>query len=171
MAGQFVMEGFLELKLPFLLRMIVTRGIALIPAIAVSLMQSEFAAMNNLSQSLNILQSVQLPFALLPLLHFCRLDRIMSGFEVGGRTLSLAWVLAVAVMGVNAYMLSQQWDTLVASLKLFWASLGIVYVVFIVWILKDDLVPAKRDREVTDPRICKPDDVSHCEYHAMPKIS
>ena len=164
MAGQFVMEGFLELKLPFWTRMVVTRSIALIPAVAVSLMQSEFSAMNNLSQSLNILQSIQLPFALLPLLHFSRLDRVMGRFVVGKGRLAFAWLLACSLIGVNVYMLAQQWASLATPMKLVWASLGAVYAVFIIWILRDDLPIDVCCSKLTEEPV-------GCEYQALQSSS
>ena len=164
MAGQFVMEGFLELKLPFWTRMVVTRSIALIPAVAVSLMQSEFSAMNNLSQSLNILQSIQLPFALLPLLHFSRLDRVMGRFVVGKGRLAFAWLLACSLIGVNVYMLAQEWASLATPMKLVWASLGAVYAVFIIWILRDDLPIDVCCSKLTEEPV-------GCEYQALQSSS
>merc|ERR1711933_176061 len=73
------MEGFLDLKVPIWLRTLITRSIALIPAVAVALLTAQNPNLNNtVNQWLNILQSVQLPFALLPVLHFCSDTRVIG---------------------------------------------------------------------------------------------
>ena len=136
MAGQFVMEGFLELKVPFYLRMLVTRGIALVPALAVSLMQSEFTGMNNLSQSLNVLQSIQLPFALLPLLHFCNDRGLLGYWTVNRKWMLVAWSLAAGLIVINSYLVFQQWIDVDYRWRWICCGLGVVYIGIIVWILK-----------------------------------
>merc|ERR1711988_483692 len=81
-AGQYVMEGFLNLNIARWQRVVITRSIALGPAIAVALMQADDPSMGDtLNQWLNILQSVQLPFALIPVLHFTSRADIMGPFK------------------------------------------------------------------------------------------
>lgn len=71
-AGQFVMEGFLQLKIPKWQRVLLTRVIALGPALAVTIfMGGDIRATDRMSAWLNVLQSLQLPFAIIPLLTFC----------------------------------------------------------------------------------------------------
>lgn len=71
-AGQFVMEGFLQLKIPKWQRVVLTRVIALGPALAVTVfMGGDIRATDRMSAWLNVLQSLQLPFAIIPLLTFC----------------------------------------------------------------------------------------------------
>ena len=65
-AGQFVMQGFINLHIPTYLRVFVTRSIAIIPAIIVAFIGN----LDSLQGFLNILQAIQLPFALIPLLKF-----------------------------------------------------------------------------------------------------
>jgi natural resistance-associated macrophage protein len=75
-AGQFVMEGFFEIKLPVWKRVLVTRIIAILPAISVAFV-SDYDKFDN---ALNILQSIQLPFALIPLIIFTSNPKIMGEF-------------------------------------------------------------------------------------------
>jgi natural resistance-associated macrophage protein len=164
MAGQYVMEGFMDLRIPFWLRMLVTRGIALVPAIAVSLLQSEFAAMNNLSQSLNVLQSIQLPFALIPLLHFCSLNHLMGPFKTTGRVRCLAWSLAILLLGVNGYLVLQGWTNVDVKWKPLIAGFCVVYVIVIFWVLKAD---AKSSQDEGTAVKLKDHAIIHCEYHRM----
>ena len=164
MAGQYVMEGFMDLRIPFWLRMLVTRGIALVPAIAVSLLQSEFAAMNNLSQSLNVLQSIQLPFALIPLLHFCSLNHLMGPFKTEGRTRVLAWGLAILLLGVNGYLVLQGWANVDVKWRPLIAGFCVVYVSVLFWVLKAD---AKSSQDEGTSVKLKDHAIIHCDYHRM----
>ncbi|XP_048730106.1 metal transporter nramp1 homolog isoform X2 [Ostrea edulis] len=80
-AGQFVMEGFIQIKWAKWKRVLLTRSIAMGPTILVALLATnDLDMMNNW---LNVLQSVQLPFALLPVLHFTSSERIMKEFKNG----------------------------------------------------------------------------------------
>ena len=65
-AGQFVMQGFVNLKVPVYMRVLITRSIAIVPAITVAFIGN----LDNFDGFLNILQAIQLPFALIPLLKF-----------------------------------------------------------------------------------------------------
>mmetsp|Transcript_16656 Transcript_16656/g.14562 ORF Transcript_16656/g.14562 Transcript_16656/m.14562 type:complete len:447 (+) Transcript_16656:1-1341(+) len=76
-AGQFVMQGFINLHVPTYVRVFVTRGIAIIPAIIVAFIHYS----DSLDGFLNILQAVQLPFALIPLLKFSSNAKIMNKFK------------------------------------------------------------------------------------------
>ncbi len=171
MAGQYVMEGFMDLRVSFWVRMIVTRGIALVPAIVVALMQSEFTAMNNLSQSLNVLQSVQLPFALLPLLHFCAMRHVMGPFTVGRKVLSLTWLLAIGLVSINGFLLWQHWASLEPRWQTFLICVSFVYMSVVAWVLKSDLrylwilASGARDPAISDSIIIvKDNQIAHCEY-------
>jgi natural resistance-associated macrophage protein 2 len=75
------MEGFLNFTLPVWKRVLLTRSIAIFPALAVSFLGSN--ELNVLDNWLNILQSVQLPFALLPLVKFAHDKNIMREFAIG----------------------------------------------------------------------------------------
>jgi NRAMP (natural resistance-associated macrophage protein)-like metal ion transporter len=140
MAGQYVMEGFLELRIPFWLRMIITRSVALVPAIAVSLMQFEFQQMDNLNQFINVLQSVQLPFALLPLLHFASDPQVMSLWAVSGFQRLIGWVLAIGLIGVNVFLVKQRYDVLTDHFaQLVCVCVAACYVLILIYIVREDI--------------------------------
>jgi natural resistance-associated macrophage protein len=106
-AGQYVMEGFLNWKVSPVVRVTITRSIALGPAIAVGLYMSlpgNSAAGDILNEWLNILQSIQLPFALLPVLHFTSSTRLMGDFANKGWINVTCWTLAALVIGINVYL-------------------------------------------------------------------
>ena len=75
------MEGFLEIKIKIWVRTLLTRGLALVPALLIiQAMEDRFT---DISLYLNILQSIQLPFALIPLLKFVGSPSLMGDFTLG----------------------------------------------------------------------------------------
>jgi len=146
-AGQFVMEGFLELKLPAWKRVMFTRTIALGPAVLVALASSsDSTAGDTLDQWLNILQSVQLPFALLPVLHFTSQNRIMGDFKNGRIVKAIVWILAVAVVVINIYLIASFLTNPSNPTPRTWwfytfvLILAFFYFVFIGYIIKGDVI-------------------------------
>lgn len=108
-AGQFVMDGFLKLKLPPWKRVLMTRSIAIIPAILVAVVaHGGENTINTLGEWLNVLQSFQLPFALLPVIHFTSNPEIVGYFAIGRWTKILGWVAIFAILGINAYLIYSQ---------------------------------------------------------------
>jgi manganese transport protein len=104
LAGQIVMEGFLEIRLKPWLRRLITRSIAIIPAAFVIGFAGEgkVTALIILSQ---VVLSFQLPFAIIPLIQFTG-DRAKMGEFTNSRATSvIAWVVAAAVLFFNAELL------------------------------------------------------------------
>lgn len=102
-AGQFVMGGFLELKTARWKRVLFTRSLAIVPAVLVALNAS--SNMDGLNESLNILQSVQLPFALIPLLYFSTNKEVMGQYTLSRFNKIGVWVLAFVLIVANCYMM------------------------------------------------------------------
>ena len=108
MAGQFVMEGFLEWRIPLWLRTLITRLISLGPAVAIAVYTSSSPNLNNkVDQWINVLQSVQLPFALLPVLHFNSDAQLMGKFRLTRIFRFICWMLALVVIVTNIYLVAQ----------------------------------------------------------------
>lgn len=103
-AGQFVMEGFLNLKIAPWKRVALTRSVALVPAILVALLARGSSSGDTLDEWLNILQSIQLPFALLPVLHFSSSHTLMKEFTNHIYVNTAVWLVAVGVIVVNFYL-------------------------------------------------------------------
>jgi NRAMP (natural resistance-associated macrophage protein)-like metal ion transporter len=76
-AGQFVMQGFLQMRLPPWMQVAITRSIAICPALIVAFLDS----IDDLDGYINILQAIQLPFALIPLLKFTSSEKVMKDFK------------------------------------------------------------------------------------------
>ncbi|XP_051817565.1 natural resistance-associated macrophage protein 2 isoform X5 [Antechinus flavipes] len=101
-SGQFVMEGFLNLRWSRFARVIFTRSIAIIPTLLVALFH-DVEHLTGMNDFLNVLQSLQLPFALIPVLTFTCLRPVMNDFVNG-----LGWriagsILVVLICSINMY--------------------------------------------------------------------
>jgi manganese transport protein len=104
LAGQIVMEGFVHLRVPDWLRRLLTRGLAIIPVIAVTSLYGANGTAKLLVLS-QIILSMQLPFAVVPLVRFVS-DRALMGSFVTGRLLTLlAWAVTVLIIGLNVALL------------------------------------------------------------------
>ncbi|XP_042102670.1 natural resistance-associated macrophage protein 2-like isoform X9 [Ovis aries] len=102
-SGQFVMEGFLNLKWSRFARVILTRSIAIIPALLVAVFQ-DVEHLTGLNDILNVLQSLQLPFALIPILTYTSLRPVMSEFANGlVGNVSLHWACPSWTLDAHVY--------------------------------------------------------------------
>ncbi|MGT2515720.1 Nramp family divalent metal transporter [Sphingomonas panni] len=106
LAGQIVMEGFLNIRLPAWLRRIVTRLLAIIPAVVVASLYGESGTAQLLIGS-QVVLSLQLPFAVYPLVRFTG-DRSKMGDFANRPVLAIAaWAICAAVSVLNAVLLYQ----------------------------------------------------------------
>jgi manganese transport protein len=114
LAGQIVMEGYLNLRIPPWLRRIITRSLAIIPAVLVILYSGEHAtsAMLVLSQ---VILSLQLPFAIIPLIHAVADKKRMGEFQIARGIQFLAWLVAAIIIGLNVKLISDQISTWIGS--------------------------------------------------------
>ncbi len=106
LAGQVVMEGFIHLKVSPWLRRMITRSLAIIPTIIVVAINGEQGTEKLLILS-QVILSLQLSFAVVPLVLFTGSRKWMGEF-VNSRWLNaLAWFTAVMIAGLNAWLLIQ----------------------------------------------------------------
>ena len=106
LAGQIVMEGFLNIRLRPWVRRLLTRSMAIIPAVIVASIYGEKGAGSLLILS-QVILSLQLGFAVVPLLMFTSDKSKMESF-VNSRWLSaIAWLIAFVIVALNAYLLYQ----------------------------------------------------------------
>eukprot|EP00301_Raphidiophrys_heterophryoidea_P015146 c23671_g1_i1.p1 GENE.c23671_g1_i1~~c23671_g1_i1.p1 ORF type:complete len:561 (+),score=152.19 c23671_g1_i1:85-1767(+) len=145
-AGQYVMEGFLDIRIDMWKRVLLTRSVALGPAIIVALATTHQKSLSDkLDEWLNILQSIQLPFAILPLLLFTSSTKVMGEFRNGPITKTVVWVLGGLVMVINAYLVYSfvfDSDSPVPHKAWFYAVVGIMivlYFLFIGFVIKESL--------------------------------
>ena len=130
-AGQFVMSGFLRLDIAPWKRVAITRVAALGPAVAVALGTSHDQGLQNkINEYLNVLQSLQLPFAMLPLLYLTNSDDVMgAAFRNKGAMKHVAHAAAALVLVVNVVLVVQFVGDQFASPGAYAtaAALGLVY--------------------------------------------
>ncbi|MDO7873498.1 Nramp family divalent metal transporter [Hymenobacter sp. ASUV-10] len=108
LAGQIVMEGFLHLKLKPWLRRLITRGIAVVPALAIILIYGD-KSVNDLLIFSQVILSFQLSFAVVPLVLFTSSKAKMGVFVNSPLVRVLAWAVSAIIIVLNVYLL---WQTL-----------------------------------------------------------
>ncbi|MDE1184115.1 Nramp family divalent metal transporter [Paraburkholderia sp.] len=106
LAGQAVMEGFLKLRLPRWQRALLTRSLAIGPALFAVAMFGPHGS-NPLLVASQVVLSLQLPLAVLPLIRFASDRRLMREWRVRGVPLVLAWAAAGAILLLNGALLWQ----------------------------------------------------------------
>jgi manganese transport protein len=106
LAGQIVMEGFLNLRLRPWLRRLITRLIAIVPAVIVIAIKGEEGSGPLLVLS-QVILSLQLPFAIFPLLQFTSSEKLMGPFAIGLWIKALAWPVCLIIAALNVYLLYQ----------------------------------------------------------------
>jgi manganese transport protein len=106
MAGQIVMEGFLGLKMDPCYRRLLTRGLAILPALAVTAIAGEGATTQLLILS-QVVLSIQLAFAVIPLVRFTSDAELMGHFVNGKWVRRSGYALAALIITVNAWLVVQ----------------------------------------------------------------
>ncbi|ACK50634.1 Mn2+/Fe2+ transporter, NRAMP family [Methylocella silvestris BL2] len=111
LAGQIVMEGFVNLKLNPVARRLLTRSVAIVPAIVVIYIGGE-GATNRLLILSQVILSLALPFAVTPLVWLTASRKRMGELKAPLTTSAIAWVIAAIIIGLNAKLLI---DTVMGS--------------------------------------------------------
>jgi manganese transport protein len=104
LAGQVVMEGFIHIRLAPWLRRLITRSLAIIPTIIVVAVTGERGTEKLLILS-QVILSLQLSFAVVPLVMFTGSRRRMGEFVNGRWLQGLSWFTAALIAGLNAWLL------------------------------------------------------------------
>lgn len=117
LAGQIVMEGYLRLRINPLLRRIITRLIAIIPAFLVIFMYGEERVDYLLILS-QVILSVQLGFAIIPLIHFVSDKEKMGPYAIRPLQKTVAWLITILILYLNIRMIAAETDVIYASLSL-----------------------------------------------------
>nr|XP_014341279.1 PREDICTED: natural resistance-associated macrophage protein 2 [Latimeria chalumnae] len=133
-SGQFVMEGFLNLSWSRFARVILTRSIAITPTLLVAVFQ-DVEHLTGMNDFLNVLQSLQLPFALIPILTFTSLRPLMNDFTNG-----IGWKIAggFVILGIcliNMYFVVVYVSTLGhVALYILAGALCLAYLSFVAYL-------------------------------------
>ena len=101
LAGQIIMEGYLNLRIQPWVRRIITRLIAIVPAVIVISVFGESVTGKMLILS-QVILSLQLGFAIIPLIHFVSDKSKMKGFHISRITQIASWIVATIIVSLNA---------------------------------------------------------------------
>ncbi|KAF3443540.1 hypothetical protein FNV43_RR13226 [Rhamnella rubrinervis] len=137
-AGQFIMGGFLNLRLKKWMRALITRSFAIVPTIVVAVIfNTSEGSLDVLNEWLNVLQSIQIPFALIPLLTLVAKEEVMGVFKIGPVLERVAWTVAALVMVINGYLLLDFFISEVNGLKVGISvfTCTAAYVAFIIYLV------------------------------------
>lgn len=104
LAGQIVMEGFLRLRLPDWARRLLTRALAIVPVLVVTVLYGDSGAARLLVFS-QVILSMQLPFAVIPLVRFVSQRRLMGDLVPPRWLGATAWVIAALLVALNVKLL------------------------------------------------------------------
>ena len=118
-SGQVVMEGFLNIRIRPWLRRFLTRAVALIPAIFVIAIAGDSGTYKLLIFS-QVILSLQLPFAIIPLIHFTS-DEKKMGLFVNNRLIKIAaWIVAAIIVALNVQLICGVFAQWVSAMPLLW---------------------------------------------------
>ena len=106
LAGQITMEGFLNLRMRPWMRRLMTRSIAIIPAALTIRFMGDSSTLDLLLLS-QVIISMQLPFAVIPLIHFTNDPRRMGSFANRAWVKLLSWSCAAVILGLNFWLVAQ----------------------------------------------------------------
>jgi len=106
LAGQVVMEGFMHWRLQPWVRRIITRSLAILPAIVIIGLRGDGSVTDLLTLS-QVVLALQLPFAMFPLLHFTSSTRRMGRWRSGWFLLAAGWTSAILITAMDLYGLPE----------------------------------------------------------------
>jgi manganese transport protein len=144
LAGQIVMEGFVKIRLRPYLRRLITRSIALVPAVVVIWISGDQGTYKLLILS-QVILSLQLPFAIVPLVHFTSDKLKMGSFANRPWVKLLAWITSIAIIALNGKLVYDQiLEWLAGGTPLYFSilaigittaiSLFLVYLIVLPWL-------------------------------------
>ena len=152
LAGQVVMEGFLQIRLRPVARRLLTRGLAIVPAVAVLAAYGENGMLPLLIAS-QVVLSLQLPFAMVPLIRFTGSKQILGAFASSAWVRWSAWLAAGCITALNAWLItrslsdSRSQSTALASLSPLLIAGALACGMLLAWI---SVAPLTRSEAVSD---------------------
>jgi manganese transport protein len=164
LAGQVVMEGFVNLRMRPWTRRLVTRLLAIVPAV-ITVWFFGAAQMTNLLVLSQVILSLQLPFAVVPLLHFTSERARMGEFTNPRWVQVLGWIATAIIIGLNAALLASsinQWISSAGSWGI-WIEIAVVPAAIAVslllawlivrpWLIRHDVAPTAESAGRTTAR-------------------
>jgi manganese transport protein len=114
LSGQIVMEGYLNLRMQPWLRRLITRLVAIVPAVATIVLVGE-GSVGKLLVFSQVLLSLQLGFAIVPLIHFTSSKLKMGKFAISKPLAVVAWIIALVIVGLNMRLVVDQIEIWIAE--------------------------------------------------------
>ncbi|MDH5827359.1 Nramp family divalent metal transporter [Sphingobacterium faecium] len=125
LAGQIVMEGYLRLRISPTLRRIITRLLAIIPAVLVILIAGE-SKVGSLLIFSQVILSMQLAFAVIPLIHFVSDKKKMGKFVIKPYVQVLAWLVAVIIAVLNIKLVFEEISSWIIKYDVWWLTVLLI---------------------------------------------
>ncbi|KAK9162350.1 hypothetical protein Syun_003252 [Stephania yunnanensis] len=151
-AGQFIMQGFLDIKMKKWMRNLMTRAIAIIPSLIVSIIGGRSGS-GRLIVIASMILSFELPFALIPLLKFSSSSMKMGPHKNSIYIIVFSWIVGLGIIGINVYYLSTgfiRWITHNSLAKIANVFIGIVvFPLMAFYILSVIYLMFRKDQAIT----------------------
>lgn len=152
LAGQIVMEGYLRLRINPWIRRLITRLLAIIPAVLVIAIYGE-QEVDSLLVFSQVILSMQLGFAIIPLIHFVSDKQTMGSFAIKPIVQAFAWLIAGVLVYLNVRMVvGEAGDFFATSQSMLWKTLiiigAILFAILLLYIIFFPLF-SKRQRPVS----------------------
>jgi len=145
LAGQIIMEGYLNLRIQPWVRRIITRLIAIVPAV-IAIMYFGESVTGKLLILSQVILSLQLGFAIIPLIHFVSDKTKMKGFHISKTTQIASWLIATIIVSLNAKLVFDEikgWLETSANPTLLWFTvvpLAIGFLILLLYIIFEPFV-------------------------------
>lgn len=165
LAGQIVMEGYLHLRINPWLRRLITRLLAIIPALLVILIYGE-SKVDDLLVISQIILSLQLGFAVIPLIHFVSDKTTMGEFVISPLTKTAAWIVAAILVFLNGRLVLEQLTAFyIADIAVIWKYLMVIPIGWIVWLfLVMTFMPILKKRKAKKKASLHGDPITFSEF-------
>ena len=176
MAGQVVMEGFLQLRLRPWLRRLITRMLAIIPAAFTVYLAGEHGTYQLLILS-QVILNLQLPFAVIPLIQFTNSREWMGSFANRTSVKALAWSAAALILGLDLWLVTitlRGWLENAGRMRV-WVQLGLFPVLtvllgLLIWMTLLPVLPGwlrRRPRAMSELPSAVPSDLAAPVYRKI----
>ena len=152
MAGQIVMEGHLRLRISPVIRRLITRLLAIIPTVLVILFVGD-AMVGELLVFSQVLLSMQLAFAVIPLIHFVSERKTMGNFTISPLVKTISWLVAALIIGLNVKLVAETFGNWMQSVNnsyfsLFLYLLSIAIAVLLLYIIIYPIINKRKEPRI-----------------------
>ena len=175
LAGQIVMEGYLRLRINPIIRRLVTRLVAITPAVLVIMIMGE-AMVDEMLIFSQVLLSMQLAFAIVPLIHFVSDRKNMGVFTINKPTKILAWVIASIIVALNlklVYETALEWiaatESALAKALIIGGEVGLIILLIVTIVYP--FVKRRRETNISIHRDIMLSELQQVQQHPFKKIA